>query len=307
MADAALVDRLVPGDHVCWTFADDLDRRRLIAAYVRIGLRDHHKVVYLTSALDADKAVAELRRERIDAPAALTSGRLLVACADDTYLASGAFDPEAAQAMFAAEVGRAREEGYAGLRALGDMAWAVWGKPGSEQLAGYERQVNRLYADGYAMAVCLYDQRLFAEPLLSELARAHPATVTPGTSRAWRSATAHRPPLRRPAAGRRGRPVQPRRPRHGPGPPARRLLRAGGHPGPDRPDLRRRDRLRADRRAGPGFGWPAAYRRCPALAAPAAVPAGRGGDPRPARRSDPGEMHHIRLTSRGPRAREVMA
>lgn len=184
MADAAMVNRFSPGDHVCWTFADDLERRQLIASYVRIGLREQNRVVYLTSVLDADEAIAELCRERIDAAAASSCGRLRVAYADDTYLASGSFDPEAAHAMFAEEVRRARREGYVALRAVGDMAWAVWGRPGSEQLAGYERQVNRLYADGYAMAVCLYDQRLFGEPLLSELTRAHPATVTQRTSHA---------------------------------------------------------------------------------------------------------------------------
>jgi anti-anti-sigma factor len=183
MADAALVNRLRPGDHVFFSFADDAERRRLTAAYVRAGLRHRDKVVYLTSLPGAEQAITELSRAGVDTAAALRSGRITVAGADDTYLAGGRFDPEAAGAMFADEVRRARRAGFSGLRALGDMAWAVRGAPGSEHLAGYERQVNRLYADGYAMAVCLYDRRLFGPPRLSELARAHPAAVTPRTSR----------------------------------------------------------------------------------------------------------------------------
>ncbi|HEU4348798.1 MAG TPA: MEDS domain-containing protein [Actinoplanes sp.] len=182
MADAALLDRLRPGDHVCWSFDGDAERRRLTAAYVRAGLRRDHQVVYLTSAACTGEAIAELTAERVETAPALRSGRLRVATADDSYLASGAFDAESAFAMVAREIRQARRKGYAGLHAIGDMAWAVRGAPGSEQLERYERQINRLYADGYAIGVCLYDQRLYGRPQLSELGRAHPATVTPRTA-----------------------------------------------------------------------------------------------------------------------------
>lgn len=182
MASAALVDRLRPGDHVCWAFADDAERRALCAAAVRGGLRDDQRVVYLTAAVEPGEALAELARARVDTGAALRAGRLRVAGADDTYLAPGHFDAQAAHAMFREEVRQARRAGYAGLRAVGDMTWAARGVPGTGQLPRYERQVNRLYADGYALAVCLYDRRLFGEPGFGELARAHPATYLPRTS-----------------------------------------------------------------------------------------------------------------------------
>jgi len=137
----------------------------------------------LTTVVSADEAIDDLARERVDTTAALRSGRLAVTGAGDAYLTGGRFDAEAVGAMVAEEVRRARQAGFAALRALGDMAWATRDVPGSEHLPRYERHVNRLYAGGYAMGVCLYDRRLFAEPRLSELARAHPATVTPRAGR----------------------------------------------------------------------------------------------------------------------------
>jgi anti-anti-sigma regulatory factor len=183
MADAALVQRLRPGDHVCWSFADDLERRRIVTAYVNAGLRDRHKVLFLTHAVDPATAIADLAADGVHTAEATRSGHLQVMSAQDTYLANGGFDADAARQMFLDATQLARRQGYTSLRALGDMGWGARDAPGTDQLPGYERQVNRLYADGYAMAVCMYDRRLFGEPKLSELARAHPATVTPCTSR----------------------------------------------------------------------------------------------------------------------------
>ena len=185
MADAALVEQLRPADHVCWTFGDDRERRRVISAYVRGGLRDHHQILILTHAVDPATAVADLVADGVGggAAAAVRSGRLQVAAADEAYLAGGGFDPDAARAMFRDATRRARQAGYTGLRALGDMGWAARDAPGTEHLPGYESQVNRDYADGYAMAICLYDRRLFGDLRLSGIARAHPATVTPRSSR----------------------------------------------------------------------------------------------------------------------------
>src|SRR5215213_5109451 len=102
MADAALVERLRPADHVCWTFGDDGERRRVISAYVRGGLRDHHQILILTHAVDPATAMADLAAEGGGgaAAAAVRSGRLQVGAADEAYLSGGGFDPDAARAMF---------------------------------------------------------------------------------------------------------------------------------------------------------------------------------------------------------------
>lgn len=183
MADAALVDRMRPGDHVCWSFSDDAERRRVAVAYVRAGLREHHRVVYVASAVDPDTALAELDVGGIDTRAAVRLGRLRVAGPAEAYLPTGAFDPATANAFWREEIGLAHRAGYVCLRALGDMAWAASRAPGIDRLPAYEAAVNRAYADAYAMAVCLYDRRLFGEVALGATARAHPATVTPRTCR----------------------------------------------------------------------------------------------------------------------------
>ncbi|GAA2486183.1 MEDS domain-containing protein [Winogradskya humida] len=177
--DPMLVEGLRPGDHVCWTYATDAERRRLAAAYVRCGLRDHHRVVHLAAAPGRDEALADLAAAGIDVAPALRRGDLQVLIATDAYLDdSGAFDAERTHHQWTEAVRSARRDGYAGLRALGDLTWAAAGAPGADRIGWFERQLNRVFADGYGMAVCTYDRRVCSRTLLSDVARAHPCTVT---------------------------------------------------------------------------------------------------------------------------------
>ncbi|WP_306207997.1 MEDS domain-containing protein [Actinoplanes sp. RD1] len=176
--DASPLGRLRPGDHVCWTHADDDEQRRVAAAHVRAGLRDHHKILWFTGPAGRDAALAGLAADGIDVAEHVTTGRLRVAAAAAAHLSRGHFDPERTCERWAAAMRQARREGYAGLRVLGDMSWAAGPVPGADRVGWFERRLNRLVADGFGMAICLYDRRRCPGDLLADVSRAHPATVT---------------------------------------------------------------------------------------------------------------------------------
>jgi anti-anti-sigma regulatory factor len=182
MADATMAGRLRPGDHVCWTYADDAERRRITAACVRAGLRDRHKVLWCTLDLEPAAALAELEDAGIRTSAAVRAGRLTVMTAASSYLVSGSFDAEATCRIWPDEFRRARREGYAGMRVLGDMSWAGGTTPGADRVGWYELQVNHILADGYALGICLYDRRRFTGDTLATLCRAHPVTLSERSS-----------------------------------------------------------------------------------------------------------------------------
>jgi hypothetical protein len=98
------------------------------------------------------------------------------------HLSTGRFEPSRMLDCLAGHVERADAEGFPGLRLVGDMAWALGELVDAEGLADYEAQVNRLYLDGRAMGVCLYDRRVFDADLLRQVTRAHPAAVTEAVS-----------------------------------------------------------------------------------------------------------------------------
>ncbi|GAA2850957.1 hypothetical protein Acy02nite_34350 [Actinoplanes cyaneus] len=154
------------GDHLCVIVDSDAGKAAALADYLRGGLRDNHRILYYGDP-------AELCDPAWAAP--LASGQVQVVPPESSYLASGRFDPEATIAGWEVACADARAAGHDGLRVAGDMSWAARPVPGAERLPWYEAQVNRVFAGGYAMAVCFYDRRLFTPAELSQFSCAHPA------------------------------------------------------------------------------------------------------------------------------------
>jgi hypothetical protein len=172
-----VVDRLQFGDHVCWVFDNDERCLGEMARFVDAGLRLGQRVLYLTESLCPTALLARLRADGVAAQAAVDTGQLRIRPAADVYLSGAVFDPARAVDILDEQVNLAVAEGYPGLRVVEDMAWALRDPPGLQRLNRYETQVNRLFLDERAVAVCLYDQRLFPPSLLRRAARAHPATT----------------------------------------------------------------------------------------------------------------------------------
>ena len=168
-----MVAGLAPGDHACLAFDDDSGYLAPAAEFVRDGLRDNHKVLYLVDGSRWDLV------EPLVAGAA--RGQFTLVSAADTHLRDGAFDADRTTGLLRGELVRASDEGWAALRIVGDMSWA-FGMVGAEALAGYEARVNRVYAQGYAMAICLYDRRQWDRGTLAAVCMAHPHTLRAGES-----------------------------------------------------------------------------------------------------------------------------
>jgi anti-anti-sigma factor len=177
MADAAVLDRLRPGDHVCWTFDDDHSRMDVTAAFVRSGLTAQHKVVCRWDSPAA--LLSGLRRHGVDTEAALSTRQLEVDSTESTYLVDGAFSAELSIDGWNRQIAQARLDGYRVMHALGDMSWAARPYPGLDQLPSYEAKANRIFADGFVIGVCLYDRRLFDPLAMRRVTAAHLSTVAP--------------------------------------------------------------------------------------------------------------------------------
>jgi anti-anti-sigma factor len=170
---------LQPGDHVCLVITDDESWLVVVADYVSDGLRLRHKIILCTEMLRPEALIAGLEYLGVAGVwQAQADGQLVITTSEQSYLAAGRFDPEATITTWAREIDTARRQGYAALRMVGDMGWALRPHTGIEPLAWYEVQINRVFAEGHALALCLYDRRLFTTAELAVLVAAHPATAS---------------------------------------------------------------------------------------------------------------------------------
>ncbi|MEU3510996.1 MEDS domain-containing protein, partial [Streptomyces longwoodensis] len=148
------------GDHVCLAFADDAGQRHFLSQYLADGLRQGERVLYFGDRNAPDEVLGWLPAVGVDPGPLIARGQLAVTTADDSYLASGAFDPDAMVAVLREEVAASLAAGWTGFRVSGEMGWALRGVPGADRLAEYETKVNAVFAEGRSSAVCQYDARL---------------------------------------------------------------------------------------------------------------------------------------------------
>lgn len=188
MTDPATAERLRPGDHVCWTFDDDQRWLASAAILVRDGLTSGQKVLFFTDVLSTGGLTAALAEHRVPASAAAVTGQLRVKHATESYRTGKRPWAASMAEVWTHEVDLARREGWPGVRMIGDMTWAARRAVGADRIAWYEARINRIFADGYATAVCFYDRRLFTNRELNRITAAHPATMGGGVARdaPWR-------------------------------------------------------------------------------------------------------------------------
>ncbi|MWK36422.1 STAS domain-containing protein [Actinomadura sp. J1-007] len=160
---------LRPGDHAWLAYANEEERRHVMAGFVRDGLRSGEKVVYLADPDAGADAVPGLPCEHAD-------GLLSVVPFDR----GGGAGPEAALEALAAEAARAGPERYRAVRVTADLTWAVRRPGGLATLLDREREWDRLVAPSVRLiAVCQFDRRACDAAALAGLRACHGVRVDP--------------------------------------------------------------------------------------------------------------------------------
>jgi len=182
------VGALELGDHMCLVYDNDDERRAIMAAYVRDGVRANQKVIYISDGVSAPDMLDWLLGEHKDAPehaaaeradvdlaAALEAGDFVVRTAEETFLASGSFDPQESVELMATEIDLALVQGYEGVRVAGEARFSLRSWPGTERFGDFERMLDEVMMDSdiKAMAICQFDRRWFDPDRLAEVVANH--------------------------------------------------------------------------------------------------------------------------------------
>ncbi|MEV6596584.1 MEDS domain-containing protein [Actinoplanes sp. NPDC051346] len=178
MAGAAMLDHLQLGDHICAFVNGTDDGLDLMARAVTAGLDAGEKVLVFTEPLPPAAALAGLEARGVAVAPAQRAGQVRALPSHEAYQPDGRFEPARMLDSLTGYIEQAAADGYPGLRLVGDMPWALGEPAVVDRLVAYEAQVNRLFMEGCAVGICLYDLRAFGRGLLQEVACAHPTTLT---------------------------------------------------------------------------------------------------------------------------------
>ncbi|MCL5883844.1 MAG: MEDS domain-containing protein [Deltaproteobacteria bacterium] len=171
------IQHLKPGDHLCCIYDTEGEHRALLTPYLRRGLEQNEKILYIVDARTAETVLEYLRQDGLDVRRFLEKRQLAILSVDEAYMRDGVFDPDRMISLLRQETDRAEKEGCRALRVTGEMSWALRGSPGSERLIEYESRLNTFLPGSRCLALCQYDRRRFPASLLLQVLATHPMAV----------------------------------------------------------------------------------------------------------------------------------
>jgi hypothetical protein len=173
-------EKVFEGQHICYIFNDDEERRRVMAKYLESGRLANEKLLYLVDVITPEEMLRSLEDLGVDVrtkPAALT-----VEEAGQGYCPQGVFNSDEMLQLVRDFYHEAVDtEGYAGARGTGEMSWClVKGRADEVTILEYEARLNLLIAEHPYTACCQYDARRFEGHLIMDVLAVHPVMIVRG-------------------------------------------------------------------------------------------------------------------------------
>jgi hypothetical protein len=170
---------LGPARHVCAFFEDEDEAFRVVLPFVKDGLAQGDRVVFLVNPARREDTLARMRKAGIDPDAAKESGQLeLVDWA--TPLIDRRIDWKG-RLDFIERVlvdGSARK--YRLTRLVADMGWVLELPLDVHELLEHETRLEELLSDRDDAVLCVYDTNQFGGRELIHMLRTHPLVIIGG-------------------------------------------------------------------------------------------------------------------------------
>ncbi len=163
--------------HLCLIYDDEEQRRKIVSQYLAAGLKRGELVRYFADTTAADDIRGWLMALGVDLN---EDGPFGITSAERAYCPSGRFVPQDVLDNMVARYAMAKEAGYSGSRACGEMTWTLRGIPGSDRLLEYEVGINQIHETFRYIGMCQYDARLFDGALLFKVLQVHPYMIAQG-------------------------------------------------------------------------------------------------------------------------------
>lgn len=175
----AAVQELKLGDHAAYFFKSNAERLAFVIPYFQIGLRQNERCVYIADENSVAAIFRLLEREGVDVDKEQQRGALSVLTKRETYLRHGIFEPEKMVSDLNMEVKYSLEHGFSGLRASGEMSWALDLPSALARLIEYEEKLQASWPAEFG-GLCQYDETRFPADLIERMKRIHSVYVQDG-------------------------------------------------------------------------------------------------------------------------------
>ena len=177
-AHTLAVEQMRLGDHAFAHYADDDARWAVPAVFVHRGLARGEKVIVMMDpASSPDDAFGRLAAYQGNASGARASGQLVFSSMRELIGPGEPFTAARQMDRIRQETERACQQGFAGLRAVIDMAWVQDFGIDVNAVMHREKHADSLFASRRYAEVCTYDRRQFDPGVVEEMRVSHPVAL----------------------------------------------------------------------------------------------------------------------------------
>ena len=174
-------DFVPPGAHICLFYEKEKERDQVLFEYVNAGITSRERCYCF---IDGPKPLNWIKRlydQGYDIEPALDKGQLHILESSATYLPRGDFVPDEMVDRFINMTRESINAGYPNQRVFGEVNWTEKWPHLGDKFIEYERKVDARYFHNYpAVAICVYNLRLFDDKFIEQILNHHPYYIYKG-------------------------------------------------------------------------------------------------------------------------------
>jgi PAS domain S-box-containing protein len=171
-----LID-LKQGDHICLIYETMAEQMAGAIPFLKDGLARGERCLYVADDRTVEAIAQALAAAGVDVAHERQRGALWMLTKQDCYLKSGRFDPQAMIDFLRSAQTETLAEGFSGLRATGEMTWALGAEIGCDRLIEYEALLNDLLIKSRSTFICQYNRTRFDPAVIHDVLRTHPIAI----------------------------------------------------------------------------------------------------------------------------------
>lgn len=174
-----VINQIELGDHVAFFYRTKAEQLETVIPFIAIGLERNERCLYIAEDHTPFEICRHLQEFGVDVQEAQKTSALSVVTKHETYLRHGAFQPDKMIGDLCNAVQSALDMGFTGLRAAGELSWALDLPSALAQMVKYEEELEEHFHSKFA-ALCQYDESRYPVYIIERMKSVHPISFCGG-------------------------------------------------------------------------------------------------------------------------------
>lgn len=168
------------GRHVCSLFESESEKLGAAVTFVRVGIEQRQKCVYIASDRSEDRLERALQGNGLEVARLLASRALVISTPGKLRLRRDALDAYRLFSFWRSNLRQTQAERFDGMCGTGETGALLGGSVPTERWVEYENTLSEMTGDDGCSFLCQYDRRFSTPAQIRQVLSTHSCVVHPG-------------------------------------------------------------------------------------------------------------------------------